>query len=55
MLAVPVAPAEWTRTLAGAADEFVAVETHVHFGAVGSFYRDFSQTTDAEVLACLNR
>ena len=34
VLAVPVAPAEWTRTLAGAADEFVAVETHVHFGAM---------------------
>lgn len=53
VLAVPVAPVEWTHRLAGAADEFVCVETPRRFLAIGQFYRDFSQTTDAEVADCL--
>ena len=53
ILAVPVAPDDWTRRLAGAADEFVAVETPWAFHAVGQFYRDFSQTTDDEVVRLL--
>ena len=55
VLAVPVAPAEWTHRLAGAADEFIAVTTPIDFSGVGQFYRDFSQTTDHEVTACLDR
>jgi putative phosphoribosyl transferase len=55
VLAVPVAPPDWTRRLAGAADEFVCVETPEPFYAVGQFYRDFSQTTDDEVIACLRQ
>ena len=53
VLAVPVAPPEWTDRLAGAADEFVCVETPRGFRAIGQFYLDFSQTTDAEVADCL--
>jgi putative phosphoribosyl transferase len=53
VLAVPVAPPEWIRRLAGAADEFVCVETPEPFYAIGQFYRDFTQTTDDEVIACL--
>lgn len=54
ILATPIAPTDWTRRLAGEADEFVAVETDSDFAAVGQYYDDFGQTTDAEVLACLN-
>jgi len=53
VLAVPVAPSDWADRLHDAADEYVAVETHWRFGSVGLFYRDFSQTTDQEVIECL--
>jgi putative phosphoribosyl transferase len=54
VLAVPVAPPDWTERLAGAADEFVCVHTPEPFYGVGQFYADFTQTTDDEVIACLN-
>ena len=53
VLAVPVAPSDWAERLHDAADEYVAAETHWRFGSVGLFYRDFAQTTDAEVIECL--
>jgi putative phosphoribosyl transferase len=53
VLATPVAPPDWTRRLAGAADEFVCLATPAAFRAVGQFYVDFTQTTDDEVIACL--
>lgn len=55
VLAVPVAPRDWVTDLAGAADEYVALSTPEPFWAIGRFYRDFRQTTDAEVVACLER
>ncbi|MDQ1596613.1 MAG: putative phosphoribosyl transferase [Microbacteriaceae bacterium] len=55
VLAMPVAPPDWERTLAGEADTFVAVATPSNFWAVGQWYADFSQTTDEEVVACLDR
>ena len=55
ILAVPVAPPDWTDRLAGDADEFVCVDTPEPFFGVGQFYADFSQTTDDEVIACLER
>jgi len=55
VLAVPVAPAGWEARLAGVADECVAVATPEHLQAIGQFYDDFSQTSDAEVVACLRR
>ena len=50
---MPVAPPDWTRRLAGVADEFVCVATPEPFFAVGQFYDDFAQTTDDEVVECL--
>ncbi len=55
VLAVPVAPRGWTERMGGDADELIAVETPEVFLAIGRFYADFSQTTDAEVVACLER
>ncbi|MEU3607115.1 phosphoribosyltransferase family protein [Streptomyces sp. NPDC035033] len=55
VLAVPVAPHDWTARLGGEADETVAVHTPVGFAAVGQFYRRFDQTPDAEVVALLAR
>jgi putative phosphoribosyl transferase len=52
VLAVPVAPAEW-RPPPDAADEYVCPYRERNFWAVGQFYDDFSQTTDAEVSALL--
>ncbi|MFB7541580.1 alpha/beta family hydrolase [Streptomyces zaomyceticus] len=55
VLAVPVAPRGWTARLGGEADETVSVHTPELFYAIGQFYRDFSQTPDGEVVACLDR
>jgi putative phosphoribosyl transferase len=53
VLATPVAPHGIERRIADHADEFVALDTPRWFSAVGQFYGDFDQTTDAEVIACL--
>ena len=53
VLAVPVAPRGWQARIAGAADELVCVHTPDDFYAIGQFYADFSQTTDEEVVTCL--
>ena len=53
VLAVPVAPERWTRELRGEADEFVCVSTPRWYRSVGEWYRDFTQTTDDEVIRCL--
>lgn len=55
VLAVPVAPVDWTARLGEDADELISVETPSDFYAIGQFYRDFAQTTDEEVVACLER
>jgi putative phosphoribosyl transferase len=55
ILAVPVAPAGWTDVLAGEADAFVAVATPERFFSVGQWYTRFDQTSDAEVITCLER
>ena len=39
--------------MAGAADDYVCLDTPDPFVAVGQFYEDFSPTTDDEVTACL--
>jgi putative phosphoribosyl transferase len=53
VLAVPVAPRDWTARLGDAADELVTLATPEPFYAIGQFYDDFSQTTDAEVVRAL--
>ncbi|GAB2909319.1 phosphoribosyltransferase family protein [Streptomyces heilongjiangensis] len=53
VLAVPVAPHDWTTRFAEDADDLVCPYTPRGFTAIGQFYADFSQTSDDEVLACL--
>ena len=55
VLAVPVAAPEALARLASAADEIVCLEAPEWFHAVGQFYRDFAQLSDAEVIALLAR
>jgi putative phosphoribosyl transferase len=55
VLAVPVAPPGWTTRMGRDADELIALVTPEPFRAIGQFYRDFSQTSDDEVIACLDR
>ncbi|MCX5209693.1 phosphoribosyltransferase family protein [Kitasatospora sp. NBC_00240] len=55
VLAVPVAPKDWTVRLGDVADQLVCVATPSPFFAIGEFYEDFTQTEDAEVLRCLSR
>ena len=53
VLATPVAPHGIERRVTPHADDFVALDTPRWFSAVGQFYDDFDQTTDAEVIRCL--
>ena len=53
VLAVPVAPPETVATLQGEVHELVCLHTPAGFTAVGSFYTDFSQVTDEQVIALL--
>jgi predicted phosphoribosyltransferase len=53
VVAVPVAAAEACQRLRAFADEVVAVAVPTPFWAVGAWYRDFSQTTDEEVVDTL--
>ncbi|MEV7771069.1 phosphoribosyltransferase family protein [Kitasatospora sp. NPDC086791] len=53
VLAVPVAPRDWTDRLEEVADDLVCVDTPSPFFAIGEFYADFSQTEDTEVLRVL--
>ncbi|GAA4507487.1 phosphoribosyltransferase family protein [Actinoallomurus oryzae] len=55
VLAVPVAPPEWTERLGRDADELVCLETPTPFFAIGQWYADFSQTSDQEVVDCLRQ
>ena len=53
VMAVPVAPPGWVARFEGDADELVCVANPTPFYAIGQWYRDFTQTTDEEVVACL--
>jgi predicted phosphoribosyltransferase len=53
VVAVPVASAEARDRIAAVADEIVCLETPAFFSAVGQWYRDFGQTSDAEVIELL--
>lgn len=55
VLAVPVAPPQTLERLGSEADEVVVLETPTPFLAVGEWYRDFAQTTDAQVVSALAR
>jgi len=53
VLAVPVAPTNTLETLRDEVDDLVCLEDYVDFGAIGLFYSDFRQVSDAEVIALL--
>ncbi len=55
VLAVPVAPPQTAELLRAEVDELVCLATPHTFAAVGAFYQDFRQTTDAAVIAALER
>ncbi len=55
VVAVPVAPAGTCKEFEAEADEIVCAATPEPFFAVGQWYRDFAQTTDAEVEELLAR
>lgn len=54
-LAVPVAPPDSVAKLRSRADRVVVLSQPRHFGAVGYWYADFSQTSDLEVRTLLSR
>jgi len=53
IFAAPVCSREGANALARTADEVICLECPEEFQAVGLWYRDFSPTSDAEVLECL--
>lgn len=53
VLAVPVAPREIGAMVRDQFDEIVCLNQPSNFNAVGSWYRDFTQVEDSEVLAIL--
>jgi predicted phosphoribosyltransferase len=55
VLAVPLAPADSLEELSRIADETVCLMSPKPFYSVGSHYRDFTQTTDEEVVDLLAR
>lgn len=55
VLAVPVGARESVDEARSAVDEVVVLETPARFGAVGRHYDDFSQVTDEEAMAYLER
>ncbi len=55
VIAVPVAPPETMARLREEVDDVLVLLTPPYFAAVGQWYADFSQTTDEEVRALLQR
>ena len=55
VLAVPIGPDDIVETFAEDADEVVCLQTPAMFFAVGQGYRNFTQTSDDEVVALLDR
>ena len=52
-MAIPVAPPDTCRQLQEEADAVVCLRTPEPFIGVGLWYEDFSQTSDAQVVAIL--
>lgn len=55
VVALPVAPPDTAAELRRMADEFICLHTPEGFMAVGSYYADFRQTTDEEVVEILKK
>ena len=54
IVAVPVGAPDTCRALSAIADQVICAQTPTSFSAVGQWYRDFSQTSDDEVIALLS-
>jgi len=54
VVAVPVAPTHADTDIGSVADEFICVDQPEEFYGIGQFYRDFSQTSDDEVVRLLS-
>ena len=54
-VAVPVGPPSTIEELKKRADRVVSIYTPEYFQAIGQFYADFNQTTDAEVIQLLKK
>jgi predicted phosphoribosyltransferase len=55
VIAVPVAPPQTVKSLAGEADMVIALETPAWFAAIGQFYENFNQTSDEEVIDLMSK
>jgi predicted phosphoribosyltransferase len=55
IVAVPVSSKDAAARISKEVDEFVALQTPFPFYGVGRFYKDFSQTSDAEVIGLLKK
>jgi len=55
VLAVPIGPPDTAKRFATSADDVVCLQQPVSYFAVGQGYRNFTQTTDDEVVALLDR
>ncbi len=55
VLAVPVAPTDSLAELRSDADEIVCLEDYEIFGAIGLYYKNFTQVADEEVIEMLKR
>jgi putative phosphoribosyl transferase len=53
VVAVPVASVEAAERIRKEVDDFICLYTPEHFYGVGRFYKDFTQTTDEEVIMLL--
>ena len=53
VVALPVAPKELLPKIAPEVDELIVLETPAEFGAVGQFYKDFTQVSDEHVIELL--
>ena len=55
VLAVPVASTEALAEVSEEADDVICLEDHELLGAIGFYYSDFRQTSDAEVIEAIAR
>ena len=55
VLAAPIAPRDTAERFQSMVDECVILETPDFFHAVGQFYKDFPQVSDAEVIQLLQK
>ena len=55
VLAVRVAPTSTLGELRGEADDIVCLKDDEFLGAIGAYYRDFSQVSDGEVIDILKQ